>query len=141
MAIMTDRTIYITEFDRKRLKQFLQRTDIYQHADKKNLVDLGRELDRATIVEPKDIPSTVVTMNSRVRFKDLESGEEVVYTIVFPEESDVAHGKISVVAPVGTALLGYKAGDIVQWTVPAGPRRFQIAEVIYQPEAAGHFHL
>ena len=138
---MTERAIYITEFDRGRLKQFLQRTDFHNHPDKKNLKDLENELDRAIIVEPKAVPPTVVTMNSKVRFKDLESGEEVVYTVVFPEESDVPHGKISVVAPIGTALLGYKAGDVVEWAVPAGRRRFQITGVIYQPEAAGHFHL
>lgn len=138
---MTERSIYITAFDRDRLKRFLQRTDLHNHPDKKNLKALESELARAIIVEPKAVPPTVVTMNSRVRFKDLESGEEVVYTVVFPEESDAAHGKISVVAPIGTALLGYKAGDIVEWAVPAGRRRFQITDVLYQPEAAGHFQL
>jgi regulator of nucleoside diphosphate kinase len=138
---MTERAIYITEFDLQRLKRLLQQTDGFNNPDKKYLKDLERELDRATVVDPAAVPASVVTMNSKVRFKDLESGDETVYTIVFPEESNVGQGKISVVAPIGTALLGYKVGDTVEWKVPAGYRRLQIKEVIYQPEAAGHFHL
>jgi regulator of nucleoside diphosphate kinase len=138
---MSERTIYMTEFDLRRLKQLLVQTDVFQHPDKKNFKDLEGELARATIVEPHAIPPTVVTMNSKVRFKDLGSEEETVYSIVFPEEANIAEGKISIVAPIGTALLGYKVGDTVEWTVPAGQRRLKILEILYQPEAAGHFHL
>jgi regulator of nucleoside diphosphate kinase len=138
---MTERTIYVTEFDLRRLKQLLAQTDVFQHPDKKNFKELEGELARATIVESNAIPPTVVTMNSKLRFKDLESGEETVCSIVFPEEANAGQGKISVVAPIGTALLGYKVGDTVEWTVPAGRRRLKIEEVLYQPEAAGHFHL
>ncbi len=89
----------------------------------------------------KDIPANVVTMNSRVVLHDLGSGEEKTYTLVFPRNANVDTGAISVLAPVGTAILGYAAGDEIEWRVPSGTRRFRIEEVLYQPEAAGDFHL
>jgi regulator of nucleoside diphosphate kinase len=72
-----------------------------------------------------------------VRVKDLANGREMTYQIVFPKDADLARNRISVLAPIGTALLGYGAGDIVEWQVPAGIRRLQILAVEYQPEAAG----
>jgi regulator of nucleoside diphosphate kinase len=138
---MGERTIYITQFDMQRLRRLLLQTNVLQRVDRRNFIDLEKELSRATVVDPSSIPPTVVTMNSTVRFKDLGSKEEMTCTIVFPEDSDADHGKISVIAPIGTALLGYRAGDQVDWIVPAGRRRLKILEVIYQPEAAGHYHL
>ena len=104
-------------------------------------MSLKEELDRAQIVLPKDIPSDVVTMNSRVRLSDMSKGEEQVYTLVFPRDADTVTGKISVLAPVGTAILGYRVGDMIEWQVPAGKRKLKIEEIIYQPEAAGDYHL
>ena len=75
-------------------------------------------------------------MNSTVRLRDLETGEEETYTLVYPDEADIGENKLSVLAPVGTALLGYRAGDVVEWPVPAGVRRFRIEEVVSQPRGA-----
>ncbi len=83
----------------------------------------------------------VVTMNSQARVRDLNSNEEMVFTLVFPAEVDYVRGRLSVIAPIGTALLGYRAGDTVEWKVPAGIRRLKIEQVLYQPEAAGDHHL
>jgi len=80
-------------------------------------------------------------MRSTVRLKDLVSGEENTYSLVFPTEADFSQGKISVLAPIGTAILGYKSGDTIEWTVPSGLRRLKVDKIIYQPEAAGHFDL
>ena len=82
-----------------------------------------------------------MTMNSRVRLKDLNSGDERIYTLVFPTEADVTQNKISILAPVGTAMLGYRVGDKIDWPVPSGMKTFRIEEILYQPEAAGDFHL
>jgi regulator of nucleoside diphosphate kinase len=71
----------------------------------------------------------------------MSKGEEQVYTLVFPRDADTATGKISVLAPIGTAILGYRVGDMIEWQVPAGKRKLKIEEVIYQPEAAGDYHL
>jgi len=83
----------------------------------------------------------VVTMNSKVILRDLDISEEMNYCLVFPKDADIASGAISVLAPVGTAILGYREGDIVEWPVPSGKRRIRIEKILYQPEAAGDFHL
>jgi regulator of nucleoside diphosphate kinase len=86
-------------------------------------------------VKSGKVPPDVVTMNSRVRIKDLNRGRELTYQIVFPEHADLDENRISVLAPIGTALLGYRAGTTVEWQVPSGTRRFRILGVEYQPEA------
>lgn len=100
-----------------------------------------RELDRAHVVDSKTIPKDVVTMNSRARFVDLYTGEERVCTVVFPSDANIEQDKISVLAPIGTALLGYQVGDTIEWRVPSGNKQVRIEEILYQPEAAGHFDL
>lgn len=83
-----------------------------------------------------EVPSDVVTMNSRVKVKDLNNGRVTTYQIVFPGQADIAKNRISVLAAIGMGLLGYSAGTTVEWQVPSGVRRFHILEVEYQPEAA-----
>ncbi|MDR4494123.1 MAG: nucleoside diphosphate kinase regulator [Nitrospirales bacterium] len=140
---MEHRDIYITKFDLNRLTELLEVGLTFRgnNSESQHLDGLKEELDRAHIVSSKDIPPDVVTMNSRVRLSDISKGNEQVYTIVFPRDADAATGRISVLAPVGTAILGYRVGDMVEWPVPAGKRKLRIEEVLYQPEAAGDFHL
>jgi regulator of nucleoside diphosphate kinase len=69
----------------------------------------------------------------------METGEEKNFSLVFPAETDMTQNKISILAPIGTAILGYRAGDIVDWPVPAGRRTVRIQEILYQPEAAGRY--
>jgi regulator of nucleoside diphosphate kinase len=76
-------------------------------------------------------------MHSTVRVRDVNSGSSMVYTLVFPVDADVAQQRISVLAPIGTALLGFRSGDVFEWKTPGGTRRLQIEEVLFQPEAAG----
>lgn len=80
-------------------------------------------------------------MRSKVRLKDLVSGEARIYSLVLPSEANFSEGKISVLAPIGTAILGYKLGDTIEWPVPSGLRRLKVDKIIYQPEAAGHYGL
>ncbi len=136
------RTIFITEFDLKRLNKLVQvLEDEPEGRDTRYLEQLDEELQRAKVVAPARIPRDVVTMNSRVRVRDLDSGAELITQLVFPGDSDVKQHKISVLAPIGTALIGYRVGDTVEWQVPAGIRRMKIEEILYQPEAEGDFHL
>ena len=133
--------IYITEFDMKRLKGLIKFAQ--ERWDKrvvKYLENLDEELDRAEVVKPEEIPTNVITMNSTFRLIDLDSGEHLVYTLVFPAKADSTKGRISILAPVGTALLGYRVGDTVKWKVPAGLKKLRIKEIVYQPEAAGDYH-
>lgn len=104
-------------------------------------VELEAELARAKIVEPKDVPSTVVTMNSTVRFKVESSSDEFELTLVYPKDSDLNGRTLSILAPVGSALLGLAQGDEIEWPKPGGGvMRVQIHEVAYQPERSGEFH-
>ncbi len=108
---------------------------------RKDLESLEEELARAEIVSPEDIPPDVVTMNSKVVLRDIDTSERMTYTLVFPNKANIKTGAISVLAPIGTAILGYAKGDIIEWPVPSGVRRICIEEVLYQPEAAGDYHL
>jgi regulator of nucleoside diphosphate kinase len=133
--------IYITEFDLKRLKGLIKYAE--EHWDQRVLAyleDLDEELERAEVVKPENIPNDVITMNSTFHLSDLDSGEETVYTLVFPAKADSTNGKISILAPVGTAVLGYRVGDTVEWKVPGGLKRLKVNEIVYQPEAARDYH-
>lgn len=137
---MGSRQIYITERDLRRLKELvaeLRRADYHR----RDLADLQAEMERALVVEPMQIPADVITMNSRVLLRDAASGEDLELTLVYPKDADIDAGKISVQAPVGTALLGYRVGDTIEWKVPSGVARFLVVEMLYQPEAAGDYHL
>jgi regulator of nucleoside diphosphate kinase len=133
---MRDR-IYITQDDFEKLEGLVEGRRVAGRTfDTQYLEMLARELDRAEIVEAGAIPHDVVTMNSEVRLKDLDSGEIKQYRLVFPTQARTENA-ISVLAPIGTAMLGYRTGDIIEWPVPRGLRRLQVLEVVYQPEAAG----
>jgi regulator of nucleoside diphosphate kinase len=134
---METENIVITEADYGRLVRLIESARRLRKHDSEHLDDLEQELERAIVVTAGEVSDDVVTMNSRVRVKDMKSGREATYQIVFPTEADVAENRISVLAPIGTALLGYRAGTAVEWKVPSGMRRFHILEVEYQPEAAG----
>lgn len=140
-GVMNRPDIIITDFDLKRLKAILESPSFHAGRDKEHLVDLGKELEKAIVVKPEEVPPDVITMNSKVSVRDMQSGEQKEYTLVFPHQADVTQGKISVLAPIGTALLGYKAGDTVELAVPDGTRVLKVESVLYQPEASGDYHL
>jgi regulator of nucleoside diphosphate kinase len=132
--------LVISSFDKQRLMRLLSSAETSAE-DRAELEDLTHEIERGAEVQPQDIPPDVVTMNSCVRVTDLEAGTTHTYTIVFPADADYEKGKISILAPLGTALLGYRIGDVVNWHMPGGTRQLRIDALIYQPEAAGDFHL
>ena len=80
-------------------------------------------------------------MNSTVVLLDMDTQQEETYTLVFPEIADANCGYISVLAPIGMAMMGYQVGDTFEWPVPDGTRRLRVKEILYQPEAAGDYHL
>ncbi|WP_018862739.1 nucleoside diphosphate kinase regulator [Thioalkalivibrio sp. ALJ3] len=103
--------------------------------------DLEAELDRADVVDSREIPGSVVTMNSKVRFRVVESGEEFSLTLVYPRDVDDSGGTLSILAPVGSALLGLSEGDEIEWPRPGGGQmHVRIEAVEYQPERAGEYH-
>ncbi len=138
---MEARKIYITEYDMARLRKLLDAVGPQERRSNQYLESLEAELSRAVMVAPTDIPPSVITMNSTAHLVDLDTQEEMIYTLVFPDQADLVEGKISVLAPIGTAMLGYCVGDTFTWQVPAGICRLLVQDVLYQPEAAGDYHL
>jgi regulator of nucleoside diphosphate kinase len=131
-----ERNVYVTENDLARLEA------IVNGGSSTTLELLHDELLRATVVRSQEIPPNVVTMNSRVRFRDLETNEESEATLVYPGSADVDAGRLSITAPVGAALFGLSVGEEIEWPVPNGKtRKLKILDVLFQPEAAGRFDL
>ncbi len=135
------RKIYATEQDVNRLKDLIRNAGSTSYRGSTYLDKLRDEIDRAIVVKATEIPADVITMNSKVSIEDMQSGEEMVFTLVYPENADLLEDKISVLAPMGTAALGYRVGDIYEWETPDGIRSMRVNHVIYQPEASGDFHL
>ncbi len=103
--------------------------------------ELQAELDRAEVLAPEEMPATVVTMNSTVKFSIKETGKEFCLTLVYPRDMDGSADLISIFAPVGSALLGLSVGDELAWPGPGGkPKTVRVTEVVYQPERAGELH-
>ncbi|SMO86248.1 nucleoside diphosphate kinase regulator [Fodinibius sediminis] len=102
---------------------------------------LAAELEQAKILEPQEMPHNVVTMNSKVKISFVESGKRVELKIVYPEDANIEKNLISIFSPIAAALIGYSEGETIDWIVPSGPTRIKVDEIVYQPEAAGHYDL
>lgn len=103
--------------------------------------DLEAELDRADVVEPAQIPPNVVTMNSTVQFEILETRQDFRLTLVYPRDIDGSADRVSIFAPVGSALLGLSVGDELAWPGPGGKTMtVRVKGILYQPESAGELH-
>lgn len=133
--------ILVTHSDRARLAALLDSGFARAIESADYLNDLRAELDRAEIVAPEDTPDDVVTMNSSVRLYDCDAEESETFTLVYPNRANIAEGRLSVLAPIGTAILGQRQGDIIHWRTPGGVRRLRIDEIVYQPERDGAFEL
>jgi regulator of nucleoside diphosphate kinase len=131
-------TIIVTETDAQRLSGLL---DDLPPQSRRELDALEHELERAQMVSSQEVPADVVTMNSRVRFEELHSGACTEARLVYPSQSTEQEA-ISILAPVGSALLGLSVGQAIDWRMPSGRlRRFRVVELLYQPEAAGDLRL
>lgn len=138
---MNDKTTYMTEFDIDRLETFLEGARKSYRYDRNVLESLHEEIGRSRIVKSRHVPPDVVTINSRIRLRDLDAGQEMILTLVLPGAANFAEGRLSVASPIGAAVIGYAAGDTIEWAVPSGTKRIRIEEILYQPEAAGDYHL
>lgn len=125
--------IYVTEIDKARLENLI----LFEQGPV--IADLEHELERAIVVKPEQVPGDVVTMNSRVLLQ--LDDEELEVALVYPEHADSSAGKHSACSDIGAAILGYQEGDAIDWRIADRTRRIEIRKVLYQPEAAGHFHL
>jgi regulator of nucleoside diphosphate kinase len=138
--VVSTKEIVITAADFDRLRGLLD-SPRYRSTQAPLLLALREELDRGRIVPADAVSKSVVTMHSQVRVRDLKAQESETYTLVYPEQADINENKLSVLAPLGMALLGARVGQIVKFDAPGGERRLKIEKILYQPEACGDFHL
>ena len=136
MGARVERPIIVTRPDHERLRLLVETARRRRRLEELHLTTLAEELEEAEVVEPERVPPDVVTMRSRVRVRDMVNGELSTYTLCYPVEADLDAGRLSVLAPIGTALLGYREGDVVEWPVPGGVRVLKIEKLLHQPEAA-----
>ncbi len=135
---MSERKIYINRYDLERLRALIETSSA---SEAPYLEKLENELKQATVVEPREVPGDIVTMNSIVRVKDVNTGEEHALILVFPGKEGMNGKAVSILSPMGIALIGYREGDILTWDLPTGTVKIQIEEIIYQPERLGNFAL
>jgi regulator of nucleoside diphosphate kinase len=133
MAVQTK--LLITDDDARQLRTMVERPELFSERDRVQCEALEEEIERAKVVPTNQIPSNVVTMHSRVRIVDLRTGEQLVYQIVYPHEANYTEKRISILAPIGMALLGYSSGTEIDWLVPSGSRRLRIEAVEHQSES------
>jgi regulator of nucleoside diphosphate kinase len=132
---MKTRDIVVTEYDRARLRELIALVGKHPRHGLGDLQALQSELDRAQIVADGDIPDDVIKLQSHAELIDLDTGERIDFTLVLPGEADVDEGRISIFAPMGTAMLGYRVGDQFEWPVPYGVRRMEVAAVSHDAQA------
>ncbi|MHB0997353.1 MAG: GreA/GreB family elongation factor [Elusimicrobiales bacterium] len=138
---MNGEKLYVTRQDYERLCSCITAASAGAGAGKEELREFAEELSGRKVVDQLDVDAAVVTMCSRVRVMDIYTKESTVVTLVYPEDADLSLGKLSVLTPMGTAMLGRSVGDVFEWRSPAKLRRLLIREVCYQPEAAGNYNL
>ncbi|HEX2936511.1 MAG TPA: nucleoside diphosphate kinase regulator [Bacteroidales bacterium] len=129
--------IIITSVDSQRLQSRIKESQTRSES----ILKLNEEIERAKIVEPKKVPKDVITMHSRVKIHNMDINKSMEVQLVYPEEADMKQQKVSVFAPIGTALLGFRKGDVIEWEVPKGKTMIKIEDIVYQPEAEGDFNL
>ncbi|MFY2559878.1 nucleoside diphosphate kinase regulator [Corallococcus terminator] len=136
----SEQSLIVTETDLERLRQVIDHHGGGRTAELAEMLD--GELSRAQVVSSETVPPSVVTMNSTVLFEDEQTGEQRQVTLVYPRDAKSDEGRISVLAPIGSALIGLSVGQSIVWPLPSGrTKRLRIVAVPYQPEAAGHYHL
>lgn len=128
-----EQDIIITNTDLARLRPVLDYNDTPASDS------LAQELERALVVDQRAVPADVVTMNSEVVYEDCATHVRRTVRVVFPKDADGSRGYVSVLAPIGSALLGLRAGQEIEWRTPGGVKRIRVVEIRYQPEAAGDF--
>lgn len=130
--------IIVSLFDLQRLEQLIEQPAYRNFIGSETLI---AELARANVVAPDQIPHDLVTMNSTARVEDELSGESHELTLVYPRDADGSPDKVSILAPVGSAMLGLRVGQSIKWQVPGGRAlRLRIVAIRYQPEASGDLH-
>ncbi|MDP3913661.1 MAG: nucleoside diphosphate kinase regulator [Bacteroidota bacterium] len=133
--------IIVNSLDYQRIQRQIKEAMIQKTIDVAEAEKLINELNSATILTPHEIPGDVVTMNSVVKISFVDSGKQLEFKIVYPNEANFKEKRVSIFSPVATALIGFRVGDLIEWMVPGGLTKIRIDEILYQPEAAGDYTL
>jgi regulator of nucleoside diphosphate kinase len=128
---------HVHERDRQALEQMIARLRRLHVAYRPHIGPLATKLRRAIIVAADGVDAEVVTISSRVLLRDLDDARTETFTLVLHEDADDLHGRISVASDLGTALLGARVGDVVEWRYRGWARRLRIERVLHQPRLAG----
>jgi regulator of nucleoside diphosphate kinase len=129
------------DIDERRLRSYLRAATLSDGSDTRRLVPLHTRLRRARVVPPTDVPANVVTMNSLVVLRNLDSGDRLTCRLAYPNQARRSRYNVSIARALGTAMLGKRVGQIIRWPIGTRDRRMQIQQVLYQPEAVGDLHL
>jgi regulator of nucleoside diphosphate kinase len=133
--------IILSKLDYSRINKCINEARRLNTIGVNEVENLLHELHSAEVVDPNEIPSDVVTMNSIVKISFMNTNKTTQFQIVYPDQAKIKENKISIFSPVATALIGYKVNDEIEWIVPSGLTKLRIDEIIYQPEAAGDYDL
>ncbi len=133
--------LILSNLDVSRIRKAIDNAVRQKRIRSEEVSNLLTELSKAKVVAPEEIPGDVVTMNSIVSVSFLNTNKSIQIQLVYPDMANFRENKISIFSPVATALIGYKAGDEIEWIVPSGLTSIKIEKIIYQPEAAGDFDL
>lgn len=131
---MRSHSIIVTDADMDRLSRLVRALKHSLFRDQRQIVSLEQTLEIAETMSSERIPRDVIRMNSRIRVLDLDTGEKELYTLVFPDNADISTSRMSILAPVGIAVLGRRQGDVIEAEVPGGARRLRIERVLQKPK-------
>ncbi|MBZ5571804.1 MAG: GreA/GreB family elongation factor [Acidobacteriia bacterium] len=131
---MKNRSIMVTDADMDRLSRLVRALKHSLFRDQLQLESLEQTLESAEVTSSKRIPRDVIRMNSSIRLLDLDTRKKQLYSLVFPDNADISTSRVSVLAPVGIALLGRSQGDVIETKVPGGAKRLRAERVLQRPE-------
>ncbi|MBN1975626.1 MAG: GreA/GreB family elongation factor [Sedimentisphaerales bacterium] len=138
---MKNNTIHITNYDKKRLLEILQKALLQPKEDTELLKQLQRRLNNASVISQKGTPPYLVTMNCHVGVTDLDENKDMDFWLAYPDEASSENDKLSVISDIGIAVLGLKVGDEVEYADESKIKRLRIARIYYQPEENQHYKL
>ncbi len=135
------RKYQISKLDHQRLSERIGQARANASLSRTQLINLIQRVQGATLLDPTDMPANVVTMNSQVSLTYIDSPKTLTLQLVYPEQADAAQNRVSILAPIATAMLGQREKEIVELPTPYGTVKIRIDRILYQPEAAGDFSL
>jgi regulator of nucleoside diphosphate kinase len=136
---MSKQAVYVAEHDLKRLRELVDEAAWSGIRPRADIERLEAELTRRSILPSDEVPSDVITLNSRAQLFELDTGETYTCTLVLPEAADIGQFRISILSPVGLAMFGHRVGDIFESPAPGGVKRLEVTAIWYQPEAVGDY--